>query len=118
MAPPVTVPSARTRRYFTASVTSANLRLMPRNPASIIHSVAPGPPSVTATATPPMLPSPTVPDTAVLSAWNGVASPGCARLRIVAANDTRRVTEAAQVHELERERADDAAHDQPHDDER
>ena len=49
---------------------------MPRKPASIIHNVAPGPPSVTATATPPMLPSPTVPDTAVLSAWNGDASPG------------------------------------------
>ena len=44
---------------------------MPRKPASIIHNVAPGPPSVTATATPPMLPRPTVPDTAVLSAWNG-----------------------------------------------
>ena len=76
MAPPVTVPSARTRRYFTASVTSANLVLMPRKPASIIQNVAPGPPSVTATATPPIEPSPTVPETAVDSAWNGVASPG------------------------------------------
>ncbi len=76
MAPPDTVPSGRTWRYFTASVTSANLVLMPRNPASTIQNAAPGPPSDTATATPPMAPSPTVPDTAVDSAWNGVASPG------------------------------------------
>ena len=46
-------PRARSR-YFTASVTSANLVLMPRKPASIIQNAAPGPPSVTATATPPM----------------------------------------------------------------
>ena len=44
MAPPETVPSARTTRYFTASVTSANLVLMPRKPASIIQKAAPGPP--------------------------------------------------------------------------
>src|ERR1041384_6077743 len=75
-AAPETVPSARTFRYFTARVTSANLVLMPRKPATTIQNAAPGPPSATATATPPMEPRPTVPDTAVLNAWNGDASPG------------------------------------------
>ena len=38
---------------------------------AIIHiqKIAPGPPSVIASATPLMLPSPTVPDKAVVSAW-------------------------------------------------
>jgi hypothetical protein len=79
MAPPRTVPSGRTFRYFTASVTSANLVLMPRKPATTIQNAAPGPPMVMASATPPMAPRPTVPDTAVLSAWNGEASPACLR---------------------------------------
>ena len=34
-----------------------------------IQKVAPGPPIPTATATPAILPSPTVPDSAVASAW-------------------------------------------------
>ena len=42
----------------------------------ISQSVAPGPPSEIATATPAMFPMPTVPDTAVASAWKGVTSPG------------------------------------------
>ena len=41
----------------------------------IIQKVAPGPPMDTATATPAMLPSPTVPDTAAVSAWKWVTSP-------------------------------------------
>ena len=35
----------------------------------ISQNVAPGPPTVTATATPPILPIPTVPETAVARAW-------------------------------------------------
>ena len=35
----------------------------------IIQKVAPGPPMLTATATPAMFPSPTVPDNAVVKAW-------------------------------------------------
>jgi hypothetical protein len=42
----------------------------------IIQNVAPGPPSVTATPTPAMLPSPTVPDTADVNAWKWLTSPG------------------------------------------
>ena len=68
MGPPLTEPSGLARRYFTASVHSANLVLMPSSPAMISHSVAPGPPSEIATATPAMFPIPTVPDTAVASA--------------------------------------------------
>lgn len=41
----------------------------------IIHTVAPGPPIAMATATPAMLPSPTVPATAVANAWKWVTSP-------------------------------------------
>jgi len=49
---------------------------MPRRPARIIQNVAPGPPIVTATATPAMLPRPTVPETADESAWKWLISPG------------------------------------------
>ena len=42
---------------------------MPRKPATSSQKAAPGPPVETATATPPMLPMPTVPDTAVARAW-------------------------------------------------
>ena len=42
---------------------------MPSKPQMIIQNVAPGPPTAIATATPAMFPSPTVPETAVASAW-------------------------------------------------
>jgi hypothetical protein len=69
------VPSAFSRRYFTPSVHSVNFEAMPSRPARIIQNVAPGPPMVIATATPAMLPRPTVPDTAVASAWKCDTSP-------------------------------------------
>ena len=75
MGPPDTWPS-RSRRYMTAKVHSASLVDMPRKPATMSHRVAPGPPKEMATATPAMLPIPTVPDTAVVSAWNWLISPG------------------------------------------
>ena len=68
-------PSALTLRYFTPRVHSQNLEAMPSRPARIIQKVAPGPPSETATATPAMLPSPTVPESAVASAWKWDTSP-------------------------------------------
>lgn len=64
-----TVLSAFSRRYFTPKVHSANFVVIDRKPATIIRNVAPGPPVLMATATPAMLPRPTVPDTAVASAW-------------------------------------------------
>ena len=67
--PPETVPSSRISRYFTPRVHSANFVAMPKRPARIIQKVAPGPPRVTAAPTPAMLPRPTVPETAEVSAW-------------------------------------------------
>ena len=49
---------------------------MPSSPATISQNVAPGPPVETAIATPAMLPMPTVPETAVVSALNCDISPG------------------------------------------
>ncbi len=49
---------------------------MPSRPQTIIQKVAPGPPMVTAMATPAMLPSPTVPETAEVRAWKWFTSPG------------------------------------------
>ena len=75
MAPPATCPSSRTIRYFWPSVHSANLELMPRKPATTIQKTAPGPPMPTATATPAMLPRPTVAESAAESAWKCEISP-------------------------------------------
>ena len=55
---------------------SANFVDMPSTPAATSQNVAPGPPVEMATATPAMLPMPTVPDTAVVRAWNCDISPG------------------------------------------
>ncbi len=76
MGPPSTRPCVLTSRYERARVHSANFVLMPRKPATIIQNVAPGPPTLMAMATPAMLPSPTVADRAVLSAWKCDTSPG------------------------------------------
>jgi hypothetical protein len=59
-------------------VHSANFVDMPSRPATMSQRVAPGPPAEMATATPAMLPIPTVPETAVHSAWKWEISPGCA----------------------------------------
>src|SRR5690606_17847172 len=58
------------------SVTSVSLIAMPRMPTIHIQNTAPGPPSATASATPPMLPRPTVADSAMDSAWNWFTAPG------------------------------------------
>jgi len=50
-------------------VHSANFELMPRKPANTIQKTAPGPPIPTATATPAMLPRPTVAESAADNAW-------------------------------------------------
>ena len=61
---------------ITPSVHSANLDAMPRKPATTSQKAAPGPPMETATATCATFPTPTVPDTAVVSAWKCETSPG------------------------------------------
>ena len=75
MGPPETEPSGFSPRYLTPRTHSTNLVDMPRKPARMNQKVAPGPPTVTATATPPMFPMPTVPETAVASAWKCETSP-------------------------------------------
>ena len=62
--------------YFTPSVHSTNLEDIPNKPAIIIQNVAPAPPRETATATPAILPKPTVAETAVAKAWKCVMLPG------------------------------------------
>ena len=73
--PPSMVPSSVLTRYFTASSASLYFVAMPRTPVSHIHSTAPGPPRLTAVATPTMLPVPMVAASAVVSAANGLTSP-------------------------------------------
>ncbi len=70
------LPSGRISRYCWPSVHSVNFDDMPSSPARIIQKVAPGPPRLTAMATPAMLPSPTVAESAVVSAWKCDTSPG------------------------------------------
>ena len=48
---------------------------IPKNPAKNNQKAAPGPPIPIATATPPMLPMPTVPEIAVDTAWKCDISP-------------------------------------------
>ena len=55
-------------RYNIESVTSMSFIAIPNMAIIHIQKIAPGPPSVIASATPLMLPSPTVPDKAVVSA--------------------------------------------------
>ena len=51
MGPPLTSPVGEIFLYFTPSVHSTNLVVMPNSPATIIQNVAPGPPTAMATAT-------------------------------------------------------------------
>ena len=76
MGPPEPTPSGPMRRYIWLSVHSANLLLMPKKPAMIIQMIAPGPPTLTAMATPAMFPKPIVADNALANAWKWESSPG------------------------------------------
>ena len=80
MGPPTMWPSSSVMRYLWDRVTSTNLVVMPKKAVIHIQKSAAGPPRKTASATPPMLPVPTVPDMAVVSAWKWVASPGSSAL--------------------------------------
>ena len=66
--PPWGLSGSSVFRYIIDSVTSVSFVAMPRKPIIHIQNTAPGPPSEIAIATPPMLPSPTVADSAVESA--------------------------------------------------
>ena len=75
MGPPAILPCGVRMRYFTASSPSAYLVAMPNTPVSQHQKTAPGPPRVTAVATPMMLPVPMVAAKAVASAPNWLTSP-------------------------------------------
>ena len=75
MGPPQISPLSSLIRYLCEIVTSTNLVVMPTNAVAHIQKSAAGPPRKMANATPPMLPVPTVPDSAVESACKWVVSP-------------------------------------------
>ena len=60
---------------MTASRPSEYFVAMPKNAATHIQKIAPGPPTLTAVATPTMLPVPTVAASATQSALNDETSP-------------------------------------------
>ena len=65
MGPPEIDPSGKVSLYLCAKVTSTNLVVIPKNAVIHIQKIAAGPPRNIANATPPMLPVPTVPESAV-----------------------------------------------------
>ena len=115
--PPLTTPSASISRYFTPRVHSTNFVHMPSRPAMIIQNAAPGPPMASAAPTPAMFPSPTVPDTADVSAWKCVDFSRITRTRKLAGDHFERDLEAAELDEAEVDGEDEGGDDQPdHDD--
>lgn len=66
--PPCRSPLLSRPRYMTASEQVKNLVAIPTIAVIHIQKIAPGPPTVMARATPPMLPIPTVPASADESA--------------------------------------------------
>ena len=76
MGPPHSSPRAFFCRKRTASKHSAYVSAMPVRAVSSIHTRAPGPPAVSAVATPTMFPVPMVAARAVISEANGESAPG------------------------------------------
>ena len=68
--PPCTSPASSRPLYMTATVPSKNLVAIPTIALTHIQKMAPGPPIDRATATPAMLPMPTVAAMALVSASN------------------------------------------------
>lgn len=73
--PPNILPSDVCTRYFMAKSPSAYFVEMPNTPVIQHQNTAPGPPIVTAVATPIMFPVPIVPAKLVASAENWLTSP-------------------------------------------
>ncbi len=73
--PPIILPSCVFTRYLMASSPSPYFVAMPNTPVSQHHSTAPGPPKLTAVATPMMLPVPMVAANEVANAPNWLTSP-------------------------------------------
>ena len=75
MGPPAISPLSSRTRYLWERVTSTNFVVMPTKAVAHIQNSAAGPPRWMASATPAMLPVPTVPESAVASAWKWEVSP-------------------------------------------
>ena len=75
MAPPTQFPAGVCSRYFTESMTSQNLVIMPTRAVIHIQNRAPGPPMAMAVATPTILPVPMSAAMAVMRAFQGEISP-------------------------------------------
>ena len=77
MGPPCTSPALSVPLYMIASVPSKNLVVIPTKALTHIQNITPGLPLpiVSATATPAMLPIPTVAAIALISAWNELIWP-------------------------------------------
>lgn len=73
--PPIMRPSGVFLRYLMASSPSLYLVAMPKTPVIQHHNTAPGPPRLTAVATPMMLPVPIVAASDVARAANWLTSP-------------------------------------------
>ena len=73
-------PSSSLVRYLWPIVTSTNLVVIPKIAVIHIQNIAAGPPVHIANATPPILPVPTAPDIAVVSASKAVVSPSASDL--------------------------------------
>ena len=117
MGPPLTEPSGLVWRYFTASVHSANLVLIPSRPAMMSQRVAPGPPSEIATATPAMFPIPTVPRHCGRERLEGGDLARLGRIGVAAPDQVQRVREAAHVDEAQVQGEEHAPRDEPRHDE-
>ena len=65
------MPLSSVSRYWMARAISAYLVHMPKKAETHIQNTAPGPPAKSAPVTPAMLPVPTVPASAVETAWKG-----------------------------------------------
>ena len=70
--PPDIDPDLSSFLYLCDKVTSTNLVVIPKKAVTHIQNNAAGPPMKIAIATPPIFPVPTVPERAVLNAWNGL----------------------------------------------
>ena len=68
---------------------------MPKKPTTHIQNTAPGPPSAMASATPPILPRPTVADSAADKRLEMVDRAGVVRVVVHAAQDVRAMRQGA-----------------------
>ena len=82
MGPPCTSPFESRPLYMMDNAASKNLVDMPTMALTHIQKITPGPPMVSAMATPAMLPMPTVDAMALSRAWMELICPDCLPLSV------------------------------------